>query len=454
MKPHRMVTTLLGIMLSLIGASAQFQPAAAFSLPSQPPPGFYPLTSAPGVDLYRKEYPGGTPDYVLVVDFEKKAGLVVLQGTSSGAPVDMRFSRQSLEQFSNDFSEKSSNAFCVLGGAIFSAAEDPAALPLGLKVDGQVITPGLGSAAAPGEYQQLEIWPDKTAIHALGDLSAAEAPSILGGYSTQADQNPAALTGRTVAGVDDANGDGQADQVLFLVSKTSTQADAAAVLEAFGADQVMMLGSGDAAQLRCSSDPYVVADLNLPLALGILSGKTADYAAEASSPTQWPVIVEGQTTQLSVKIKNTGLQSWQPGEVALVNIRNPWGAPQQLDIDQAVAPGDSIEVPWSTEVFAKNGVFTTQWDVLHAGSSISTQPITISVIVIPPELESRKAELETQVRGWAEEKLDNIEALVVQWIQAQVRKGLDNLLDSLCPSSALLPGVVIAATLWLRRRLG
>ena len=453
MKLIKKISLITGIALVLAAALAQVQPAAAGYLPAQPPTGFYSLASAPGVELYRKEYPGGTPDYVLVIHLDKQASLVPLTGSSTGTGADPLFSRQSLEQYWNNLSSRSSNAFCVLSGVVFSANEDPAALPLGLKSEGQVIDPGLGSGAAPGEYLQLEIGTAQANIQSLGDLAAAEAATILGGYSPQVDQDADSFIGRTFAGVEDADGNGQAEQVLFLVSKTSSQADATAVLEGFGADQMIMLGNGDAAQLRCGSDPYVYADQTLPAALGVLSGKTADFTAEAGSLSQWPVIVEGQTVQLSVEVKNTGLQTWQPGEVVLVNQRNPWGASQQLSIDQTVAPGKSTEVTWNTETFANKGVFTTQWDIVRAGISISTQPITISVIVIPPELESRKAELETQVRGWAQEKLDNIEALVLQWIQAQVRKGIDNLLDSLCPSSALLPGVVIAVSIWLRRRI-
>lgn len=453
MKHNHHFSLIVGILLVLTAALAQVKPAQAGYSRSQPPTGFYPLTSAPGVELYRKEYPGGTPDYVLVIHLDKQASLVPLTGNSNSTETGTRFSRQSLDQYWDNLSTRSSNAFCVLGGVVFSANEDPAVLPLGLKSEGQVLDPGLGTAAAPGEYLQLEIGPSQAKIQSPGDLGTAEAATILGGYNPQVEQDAESFIGRTFAGIEDADGNGQAEQILFLVSRTSSQADAMAVLEGFGADQMIMLGNGDAAQLRCGSEPYVYADQTLPAALGVFSGSTADFTAEPGNLSQWPIIVEGQTAELHVEVKNTGLQTWQPGEVTLVNQRNPWGASQQLNIDQTVAPGESTEVSWNTEAFTNMGVFTTQWDIVRGGNSISTRPITISVIVIPPELESRKAELETQVRSWAQDKLENVEALVMQWIQAQVRKGLDNLLDSLCPSSALLPGVVIAVSIWLRRRI-
>ena len=50
------------------------------------------------------------------------------------------------------------------------------------------------------------------------------------------------MIGRTFAGVQDADGDGQFETVLIFNSKTTRQADAAGVLRAFGAQQVIMLG--------------------------------------------------------------------------------------------------------------------------------------------------------------------------------------------------------------------
>jgi methanogenic corrinoid protein MtbC1 len=72
------------------------------------------------------------------------------------------------------------------------------------------------------------------------------------------------------------------------------------------------------------------------------------------------------------------------------------------------------------------------------------------VIVIPPELESKKAELEAKIREWAQQQTEDIEQMIMEWIQSQVRKGI----QTICPLSAALPGVVIATGVWqsLRKR--
>ena len=44
------------------------------------PSDFYLLDSAPGVQLYRKDYPGGSPDYVQVVDLNQGASMKLLHG--------------------------------------------------------------------------------------------------------------------------------------------------------------------------------------------------------------------------------------------------------------------------------------------------------------------------------------------------------------------------------------
>ena len=444
------------VLFGMLVMVALHAPAAQAA---SPPPGFYPVESAPGVTLYQKDYSGGTPDFVLVVDLSKHSQIHLLSG-AIGDPGSGRgayggdsptFSRQSLQSFWEEYSRTQSKALCVLNGAFFSTNEDPAGLAFSLKAGGTIVSEGYGRDEYPGQKLMLEFREDHASLQALDGsaLAASSAPDILGGLSEDANKDPSALVGRTFAGIQDVDGDGKAETVLFFSSKTTRQADAAGVLRSFGASQVMMLDGGDSAQLLCSGHPYVYSSRSLPQAIGISAGTVADYEAVIHKQNEWPVLIDGETLEVEIILRNNGALAWQPGEIYLMNLRNDWGAGERLELGSPVAPGEMVTFSWRTTAFSRSGVFTTQWDLMRAGQSISYRPILINVIVLPKELEDQKQELEAKVREWGRQQLDNIEQLVLDWIQQQIRKGF----DKICPSAALLPGAVMAAGMVrLRRR--
>ncbi len=432
---------------------------------TSPPPGFYPLESQPGLELYRKDYPGGNPDFVLVVDLTRQTGVHLLHGpmgdpgNSLGAygGASPRFARQSLDAYWKEFEARTSRAACVVNGGFFSTFEDPAPLAFGVKTGGSILSEGYARDEYPDQKLLLELWADKARIVPLNEAAFknSDAPQTLAGLHEAADKDPNALTGRTFIGLADLDEDGFARSLLVFTSKTTRQADAAAVLRDFGAQQVMMLDGGESTQFLCDGQPYVYSERLIPQAIGISAGIIPDYEAVVERQSDWPVLVEGESLEIELIIKNNGSKTWQPGEVSLVNRRNDWGAGELLVVNTALAPGETAAFRWQTPVFERRGVFTSSWDVVRAGQSISTRPVVINVIVIPIELEAKKQELEAQVRDWARQKLENIEQLVLEWIQSQIRQSAEravdwvesqvrSLTDKICPASTLLPGVVIA----------
>jgi hypothetical protein len=447
MNKTKILTTLSGIVFAAGLCAAIWQPAAAFSAP----PGFYSVKSVQGAELFQKDYSGGNPDYVLVVSLAQQAGVSLLTGSGDAVTGELLVQPQSLTTFWESYQNQNSAAFCVINGAVFTPGDGPTRLPLGLKRDGQVLNPGLGASAAPGEYLQLELWSDHASINAMSDLNSSDAPNILGGQALSAVSDGEFPMPRTFAGIADSDGDGQAETLILLTSATTAISEASQVLADFGAQQSMALGSGSQAQLICQGQTYNGANDDLVQAIGIAASQVSDYSASASQFSEFPVVVAGENTSLEVTVKNTGTQAWQAGEVSLINQRDPLGTATSLTILQNVAPGESAQVSWQTQNFEQSGIYTTQWDISRGGASISDHPVTISVVVIPQELEARKAELETQVRGWVAQKMDNIQGLVLDWIEAQVRKGFDSLLENICPSAALLPGLLFALAWFLRR---
>lgn len=439
----------------ILAAAGIFHPAGivqADAIRVTVPPDFALIDSAPGVDLYRKDYSGGTPDYVLIVDLSKKAGVQLLQGAASGSGTDGTYSRQSLQQFWDSFSAADPQAACVVNGAFFSTDNDPTALAFPLKVDGKILTQGYGQSEFPGQQRMLELWADHARISALSadTLAVSNAPNILGGLSEDADKEAAALTGRTMVGLQDADGNGSLETLLFISTKTSRAADAAGVLRSFGAEDVMMLDGGDSAQMLCHNSPAVYSDRSIPQVIGITAGEQAAYDMRVVRQTDWSIVVKNRALDVALTLTNSGSETWHAGEVYLRNSRNPWGASDRLDLTADIPPGGKAAFGWTTPPFKNVGVFTSQWELVRGDKPFSEKPILINVIVIPPELADKQAELEAKLREWAQQQVDDLEKRIMDWIQSQVRQGI----RTICPLSAALPGVVIAGGLWkvLRRK--
>jgi len=442
------------VVVALSAAAAPRRPVLAETVPVTVPPDFTLVDNAPGVDLYRKDYTGGTPDFVLVIDLSKGAGVQLLYGSGDGSGAgsgayggdNPAFSRQSLQQFWDSFAASNSDAVCVTNGGIFDPNADPAALALPLKSGGQLISGGSWRDEYPDQKRMLELWPDHARITNLTaeNLAGSNAPDILGGLAEDADRASGDLIGRTFAAVDDGNGDGIAETVLIVSSKTTRAADAAGVLRSFGADDVIMLDGGDSAQMMCSNQPQVYTDRSIPQAIGVTSGVQAAYAMRVKKQSDWEIVVQGKTLSIELILTNTGTETWRAGEVTLVNQRNPWGANETLQLPSDVPPEGSVTFGWTTMPFDKVGVFVSQWDIVRGSQKFNELPILINVIVIPPELEDKKVELEGKIREWAQQQVDDMEQLILDWIEAQVKKGI----DQICPFGAALPGVVIAGEGW------
>ncbi len=443
-----------GLFLLLVPATAV--KASADMYP--PAPGFELVDSGPGVEFFRKDYSGGTPDFVQSIDLLRGAEISLLHGdiadpgTGQGAygGDNPLFTRQTLQQAWDGFSASDKNAFCLVNGTFFSTADDPAALILPLKSNEKVISQGFGLSEYTDKKLMLELWPDHAQISPLSveALNASTAPQILTGLSEDFDLFSGGVTGRTIVGIQDPNNDGKAERVLIFSSKKSTQADGANVLRAFGAEAVMVLDGGDSAQLICKNNPLVYSERSIPQTLAVSSGTSKPLAMSVEKQTDWPVMVVGESTEITLTLRNTGTDTWLPGEVELVNKRNDWGAGNRLQLPVSVPPDGTVTFSWMTTAFPRSGVFTSEWDIARGSKYFASKPIIINVIVLPQELADKKTELENQVREWGRQQLENVKQLVLAWIQDRVRQGF----DKICPASASLPLFVAAAGFWQFKR--
>jgi hypothetical protein len=270
------------------------------------PEGFQVQMQDTGVQLFRKDYKNGTPDYVQVIDFSLGASIQLLHGKvtetrpgkGSYGGNDARIRSRSLSAFWEDVKGEvaalGKNVFCVTNGQFFYMPESPTRLSLPLKVDGQVITDGYAINEHVGNKLMLELWPDHADIRILdgNSLYSSNAPDILGGLTVEANKRARQSTGRTFAGVDDRNGDGLFETVLIFNTRTALQTDAAAVLQSFGADKVIMLDGGGSTQLLCQEKPILYSERLIPQALAVVAGdpEIALQPQSAESAVNQPAI--------------------------------------------------------------------------------------------------------------------------------------------------------------------
>jgi hypothetical protein len=443
----RRTSWFIGALLTGVLVWAAFiASSASASPPSQTiPEGFSQVLSEPGVSLYRKDYANGNPDFVQVADLSQGAAVKLLYGSISNPGSGQgeyggdnpSFSRQDLQSAWTELNTANPNAFCITNGDYFSTDIDPTVLAFPLKKDGKLVSDGYASAEFPDQKLILELWADHADIQPLTqeNLLASTAPDILGGLSETADKGIQTLSARTFAGVADNNQDGQYDTVLVYTTLTAKQPEAASMLRGFGAVKVIMLDGGSSTQLICKGAAYILSDRAIPQTLGVLSKPANLPVSEVSLLPTWPVLVEGETLRVDIALKNVGAETWTVADYQLVNIKNPWGAETQFALPNDVAPGQFVTFSWTTDMFPKWGVFDTEWAISKNGMAFGND-VKFNVIVLPKQMADKKKELEAKIKEWSKDQVDNIQKLVVQWVEQQ----LQNTVTHICsPASIILP---------------
>lgn len=363
------------------------------SAPWQPPAGFETLLSQPGVTLYRKNYPNGTPDFVQVIQLDQGAALQLLHGILDeprpGKGVfggyDARFNLQSLEGFWSQARQTGDTAFCVTNGSFFYMPETPTRLPFSLKVDGVILTDGYGEKQYPDQTLMLEIWTDRVDIRPLNaeNFNQSTAPNILGGLTPQANKRAKYAVGRTFVGVQDRDRDGKMETIYLLSTQTHTQSGAEQVLREFGAEKVMMLDGGGSAQLACQGKEYIATGRLIPQAIAIFSGDPGGLAAELLEAPDRISSQPGVEINQEWMVENTGELPWLPGEHRLVLQAGPYWEEQHFSPEQTVEPGQQLQFTWILPPFNQAGSYalSLRWYLVGAGRRSEIQQLDQELVV-------------------------------------------------------------------------
>jgi hypothetical protein len=243
------------------------------------PSGFYQIKSGTGFRLYRKDYSGGQPDFVAVVDL-RYATLRNLTGAYT-RPWDGSVYRKSMSTFWNDAvagNTSTRTARMVINGTFFSTNDNPTPLAFGLKSNGTVIHYGYGLNEFPGLVRtfHFNMGASRSAIksYATSNFDAAGSdPDVVGALDPTANKSASSFVQRTFVGVHDSNGDGIHETVLTYSSAYARQVDATSVLQAFGANGIAMLDGGGSTGLIVDGSAYIAAGRTVPHAIAIYSGR-------------------------------------------------------------------------------------------------------------------------------------------------------------------------------------
>jgi hypothetical protein len=398
------------------------------------PPGFQLLDAALGVQLYSKQYSGGSPDYVQEIDLSQGASLKLLHGSITqprpGLGVyggaDPRMLSPSLQEYWNQTKAENKNAFCVTNGSFFYMPEYPTRLPFPLKVDGQMITEGWGLRTYIGEHMMLELWEGRADIREQNrdTLYSSTAPDIVGALSENANKRAKFAVGRTFVGVDDRDRDGEYETVLMYNTSSATQVQAASVLRSFGADKVMMLDGGGSTQLLCRGGYYIKSERLIPQAIAVIAASPPPIASELIDYPDWPVLVEGENFPFEVEIKNTGIVGWSQGGTSFVLDKNALGGQVSLEFHNKIEPGNTTILSDTLAAYTTSGFYQAEfnWSLVSEGKSYPGEAFTVHTIVIPADLAEKRSELVELVKGWAEEGEPVVEEGVTKWIQEQSQR--------------------------------
>ncbi len=425
-----------GLLLA-IWSLAGFTPQAAqaqtpSASPAPPAPADFSLiASASGIQLYKKDYLNGTPDYVQVVDLSQGARLELMHGQiteprpDKGAygGADPRMTSLPIQNYWSKASGLDPNAFCVTNGLFFYMPEYPTRLAFPLKVNGNIVTDGWGVQTYPGQKLLLQLWDDHADITELSSqlLNSTSAPNVIGGLTEEANKRIKYSVGRTFVGVANPDESGSYQTLLVFNSSSSLQSGAADVLRSFGAEKVMMLDGGGSTQLLCKSGWYIRSDRPLPQALAVIAAPPPPVASQVLSHSLWPVVVQGDSVLLQLRVQNTGLVSWTKDSAVFYLSTDRLEFEQRFALDQEVAPGAAVTITQNLTGFDETGISHTpvDWGIQYQDKEYPGQNFQLDAIVIPAALRDKKSELAGLVRQWTAEKPGEVGKLAAEWIDQQ-----------------------------------
>lgn len=225
------------------------------------PSGFTPVSGPLCARVFRKDYAGGYPDFVAVVDL-RFCQVVSLTGQVVTGPPNGSVRLRTNSEFAEAAKARNggTHADFLVNAAFFAPGYNPTSIAFGLKIDGKVVSYGYeATSRRAGEVLTLSFSPAGTAAYIENySRTTLDGPRshVIGMLNASVDKRSASRIPRTFVGIRDGTSDGIAETLLIFVSPGATQREANNVLMAFGAQKTGMMDGGSSTFLRIGGNSY------------------------------------------------------------------------------------------------------------------------------------------------------------------------------------------------------
>lgn len=243
------------------------------------------------VRVYRKDFAGGQPDFVTVVDLRYATIRSTIGSLGGASPCSSASTRVLCTTTSGACTASShwnaasgvASGLRVLMNGTFFGPGSPAGLAFGLRQNGTIITYGYGVESNAMDCATASEFPGNTftlrfnngtdnaaaSNYSFAQFSDPAFPDIIGGLNPTCCKSPTSFIPRTMAGVRDDNGDGTAETVFFYNSAFARLSDGDGALRAFGATSTIQFDGGSSTGLIVGGSMLIANTRLVPHAIGI-----------------------------------------------------------------------------------------------------------------------------------------------------------------------------------------
>jgi hypothetical protein len=236
------------------------------------------------------------------------------------------------------------------------------------------------------------------------------------------------------------------NQMIWVIGR---QAGVKSVFSQYGVTKAIKMDGGGSSQLVFADETIVrSSDFETKRKERVLASSLAVYylySDQVIDQPQWPILVEGESFDINITLKNIGSDTWTQTEYRLVNVLNPFGAHKELTLPKDVKPGESVTWSWKTDPIKDWRVYVSKWVMKKRDIEFPGEAVSFRVVVLPKELAEKKKELEEKIHDLIQEKVKDLEQAIMEEIKKR--------LVPTCPLSMVgLPLAVLAISRWQYRK--
>ena len=262
----------------------------------------------------------------------------------------------------------------------------------------------------------------------------------------------------TVAGI---TADGK--RLILITTTALLPNDLSQLLAGQGAKTGIRFDGSYSAQMVYNNEERTGNTRAVANALMVYASPLPADAASLAEPV-WPVIaLPGDAIEAKIVLQNDGLNTWRDADgYALVNIRDPLGAPALQRLPHDVATGETAT--WTLNMTAPDnaGIHLSMWQLLHNQEPVGNR-VSVWIGVLPQQAAKWKADLEQLIEDakqeWEEAKEQGqaeLERIFDELIDELERRIIEFLMEDpwqICPcAGSLLFSALTVGALWLFRR--